>query len=73
MKQHPSSFSEPDDSLKMSVEKIEMADERAISAAGRDYAGTAAKTDPVEIKLVRKLDWRIMVWQARGSIDTDIC
>ena len=28
---------------------------------GRDYAGAVAKTDPREIKLVRKLDMRIMV------------
>lgn len=27
----------------------------------RDYAGAVAKTDPKEIKLVRKLDFRIMV------------
>lgn len=28
----------------------------------RDYAGAAAKTDPAEIRLVRKLDRRIMVY-----------
>lgn len=27
----------------------------------RDYTGVAKKTDPEEIALVRKLDWRIMV------------
>lgn len=27
----------------------------------RDWTGSAKKTDPEEIKLVRKLDWRIMV------------
>lgn len=27
----------------------------------RDYTGVARKTDPEEIKLVRKLDFRIMV------------
>lgn len=27
----------------------------------RDWTGTARKTDPEEIKLVRKLDYRIMV------------
>jgi hypothetical protein len=26
-----------------------------------DYAGAVAKTDPIEIRLVRKLDYRIMV------------
>lgn len=30
----------------------------------RDYTGVARKTDPEEIKLVRKLDWRIMVSNA---------
>lgn len=31
------------------------------SDAAVDYAGGAKKTDPEEIKLVRKLDWMIMV------------
>ena len=36
-------------------------DEKAGAAeAGVDYTGSAAKTDPAEIRLVRKLDWRIM-------------
>lgn len=26
----------------------------------RDYAGAVAKSDPAEIALVRKLDWRLM-------------
>lgn len=30
-------------------------------AVNRDYAGAAPKTDPAEIRLVRKLDFRIMV------------
>ncbi|KAK2789679.1 hypothetical protein FQN53_001435 [Emmonsiellopsis sp. PD_33] len=30
------------------------------TAENRDYAGAIAKTDPVEIRLVRKLDYRIM-------------
>jgi hypothetical protein len=29
-------------------------------AAGADYSGAVAKTDPAEIALVRKLDYRIM-------------
>lgn len=32
----------------------------SVEARG-DYSGAAAKTDPVEIKLVRKLDRRILV------------
>lgn len=35
-------------------------DEKA-DVQNRDYAGAAAKTDPREIRLVRKLDRRIMV------------
>ncbi|ROT42676.1 hypothetical protein SODALDRAFT_326833, partial [Sodiomyces alkalinus F11] len=27
----------------------------------RDYTGVARKADPEEIKIVRKLDWRVMV------------
>lgn len=30
------------------------------SSGTRDYSGAAAKTDPREIALVRKLDWWIM-------------
>jgi hypothetical protein len=37
------------------VEKVGNA--RAIRG---DYAGAVAKTDPAEIALVRKMDWRIM-------------
>lgn len=28
-----------------------------------DYAGAAKVTDPAELRLVRKLDFRIMVWR----------
>lgn len=31
----------------------------------RDWTGTARKTDPEEIKLVRKLDYRIMVGERK--------
>lgn len=34
------------------------------SSAAVDYTGVARKTDPEEIKLVRKLDIRIMVCSA---------
>lgn len=33
----------------------------------RDWTGTARKTDPEEIKLVRKLDYRIMVGEDHGA------
>jgi len=32
-----------------------------VSGAALDYSGAAKKTDPREIKLVKKLDWHIMV------------
>lgn len=50
--------------LKATTGCVEEVDEKQMSkaTAGKDYAGAAAKTDPVEIKLVRKLDLRIMVW-----------
>jgi hypothetical protein len=35
--------------------------EKPVHDEERDYTGTAAKTDPEEIRLVRKLDYRIMV------------
>lgn len=44
---------------KVSIENIENFKEQDTTSG--DYAGAAAKTDPVEIALVRKLDWRIMV------------
>ncbi|KEF61203.1 uncharacterized protein A1O9_02768 [Exophiala aquamarina CBS 119918] len=43
---------------KLSVENIEDFKEQVV--VNGDYAGAAAKTDPVEIALVKKLDWRIM-------------
>ena len=38
------------------VDSLKVADEKAQG----DYSGATAKDDPVEIKLVRKLDFRIM-------------
>lgn len=35
--------------------------EKQLSSAHRDYAGAQAKTDRNEIRLVRKLDYRVMV------------
>lgn len=39
-------------------ERMSVDDKRAVLG---DYSGAVAKTDPAEIKLVRKLDWWIMV------------
>lgn len=36
-------------------------DKKPVHDEQRDYTGTAKKTDPKEIRLVRKLDWWIMV------------
>lgn len=38
-----------------------------------DYAGAEAKTDPVEIALVRKIDWRLMVWTTTSRIHGARC
>jgi hypothetical protein len=35
--------------------------EKQFSSGHRDYAGAQAKTDLKEIRLVRKLDYRVMV------------
>ena len=54
------------------IQKQDTLHEEHIGSAGRiddpekpglllDYSGAAAKTDPEEVRLVRKLDWRIMV------------
>lgn len=45
----------------LKVEKHTEQDEK------RDWTGTARKTDPEEIKLVRKLDYRIMVGEAQSA------
>jgi hypothetical protein len=45
---------------KVTDEKVEAMELKEAQKDG-DYAGAVAKTDPVEIKLVRKLDYRIMV------------
>lgn len=42
-------------------EKAEFNDIKQSPGENVDYTGSAAKTDPVEIKLVRKIDWRLMV------------
>lgn len=40
----------------------EVLDEYANNEAKLDYSGAAKKTDPREIRLVKKLDWYIMVF-----------
>lgn len=44
---------------------LEKEDAKAVAA---DYSGAVAKTDPVEIKLVRKLDTFIMVSDSIDSL-----
>lgn len=36
-------------------------DKQAAILENVDYTGAEAKTDPAEIALVRKIDWRLMV------------
>ena len=56
----PAVTMEARDMVKGTTESIEDLKQAAEETVG-DYAGAVAKTDPVEIRLVRKLDWRIMV------------
>jgi hypothetical protein len=42
-------------------EKTELNDVKHTALENADYTGSVAKTDPVEIRLVRKIDWRLMV------------
>lgn len=39
-------------------------------AGAVDYTGAEAKTDPEEIALVRKIDWRLMVCIVIEDVDT---
>ena len=43
-------------------------DEKPFQTGERDYTGTAKKTDPEEIRLVKKLDWCIMVRQTSNLL-----
>ena len=38
-------------------------EETQVGSTSRDYAGAQGKTDPAEIRFVRKIDFRIMVWK----------
>ena len=51
------------ESSKMKIEQLDNrqpTEEENEKSKNRDYAGAAAKTDPAEIRLVRKLDRRIL-------------
>lgn len=48
-------------SLKMAVDHTEEKEQELRQHDGGDYSGAHAKTDPAEIKLVKKLDLWIMV------------
>lgn len=43
------------------AEKEDIVAEKPGALENADFTGAAAKTDPAEIKLVRKIDWRLMV------------
>ncbi|KAI2003415.1 hypothetical protein LOZ51_000493 [Ophidiomyces ophidiicola] len=46
---------------RVEIETVVEGDEKATAKEQkRDYAGAVEKTDPEEIRLVRKLDYRIM-------------
>jgi hypothetical protein len=46
-------------------EKAGLDDTKHLATGNVDYTGSTAKTDPVEIRLVRKIDWRLMVSETR--------
>jgi hypothetical protein len=60
----PVSGMEKDAGRLETVENAVMEDGKALAVEKTDYAGAALKSDPAEIKLVRKLDYRIMVSDA---------
>lgn len=43
------------------AEKTDYNNEKGSVMENADFTGAVAKTDPEEIRLVKKLDWRIMV------------
>jgi hypothetical protein len=42
-------------------DKTELGSDKLAVAQNADYTGAEAKTDPAEIALVKKIDWRLMV------------
>lgn len=42
-------------------EKTDLESIKPAAGGNADYTGSVAKTDPKEIALVRKIDWRLMV------------
>ena len=42
-------------------EKADLESVKPVAGDNADYTGSVAKTDPKEIALVRKIDWRLMV------------
>jgi hypothetical protein len=50
-----------DKSTKHFEEKAELNDVKPSALENADYTGAEAKTDPAEIALVKKIDWRLMV------------
>lgn len=53
-------------STKHFEEKAEFHDVKPAILANADYTGAGAKTDPAEIALVKKIDWRLMVCTFRS-------
>lgn len=48
-------------------EKADLESIKHAAGGNVDYTGSVAKTDPKEIALVRKIDWRLMVRKIRPS------
>jgi hypothetical protein len=48
-------------------EKADLESIKPVGGGNVDYTGSVAKTDPREIALVRKIDWRLMVRKIRSG------
>lgn len=55
-------------------EKVDFESGKPLAHASEnvDYTGSVAKTDPKEIALVRKIDWRLMV-STKKKVHVECC
>lgn len=58
---HPEPAIEREKNMAQYDEKAELESVKPAAGGRVDYTGSVAKTDPKEIALVRKIDWRLMV------------
>lgn len=58
---HPEPVVEAEKNARVYDDKAELESVKPAAGGLVDYTGSVAKTDPREIALVRKIDWRLMV------------